>query len=368
MLEAEFRQKVRQLVTDKASSMEELATFRAKALWLRNDKLTKVINRFFEPHSKKFFSTLRPLFLHQLKSNDALAYFSPVLSRDGLCSLLYYFRRNPFPPSSDVFLLINRRFAAFIPEAWRYHVGFYHVVPRAGRPVRRSDCKDVYLLLSPLGPRHCSLDYLRERLRAVKRSSVEEAQNVRFYVLAFFNQSALISGEKIDQRSRYFFELVSCVLQELGSAAEFMDWDRLLTRELEGSIFLDCNEFDLFYSESFVNQHFLSRGARSGATSGVKDPQAVEVPLSFYHSYDISIEGFPGNSATVATIQAQLTSFLRSSLYLEEEAELEGATLEAREEVPFPTSLEVLAHELMRSACATNGGLAFQGGLNEDII
>jgi hypothetical protein len=151
------REKLERLLFTKAPSVDELAQFRAKEMWLREDDRTWEINGFLGPHAKAFFSTLRPLFLHQLKSVDVLSYFSPVLCKDGLLSLAHFFRHNPAPPSfEDTLLLVNRKFSAFVPEPWLPRVAYYHPVSLKAAATTETSEK-VYFILSVIDEKQCSV-------------------------------------------------------------------------------------------------------------------------------------------------------------------------------------------------------------------
>ena len=66
---------------------EETNLFNRRANWNVEDALDEKYLEFLAPHSRSYFSRMRPLFSFEIKNLNGLNSFSHVLFRDGLVFL-----------------------------------------------------------------------------------------------------------------------------------------------------------------------------------------------------------------------------------------------------------------------------------------
>jgi hypothetical protein len=341
----------------------ELDGFYTRLIRARLDKddPIDITFRYFKPHSQPYYSVLRPVFLNQLSGAEVFSCFSPLLVRDGLLSLAYFFHRYPAPPAGDEdsFFIVNRRFAPFVPMAWKDHVAYYSLTPANTARQGLAEKNDVYLILTPIDERQCSLEFLRDRLQRLRDTLGARLPDMRFHVVTLLTTTMARDFQDVEAKSQYFFKSVMEIREHLGVNILSVSWDELQSRNLQDSHFLDLNEHDFYYSDSFVTHHLLSHGARPLQLDD-SPPLTPElwIDASLYHGYGLYIsEGDTDLDKKRRHVADELSRFLSTDLYRNEErAFIENPKSFFLGGLKFcPLSFETLIHSLaqeLKKNCA----------------
>ena len=336
-----------QFVRSRAKSMDILVEFGSRTVWEREDQTAIKLTEFLSPHTETFFCSLRPVFLHQLKSGmDVISYFSPLLCKDGLLSLLQFFRIYPCPPDSvGPLLLIHWMFAPFVPELWESKVAYYQAMPDAWNSFSER-ISDVYFILSIIDERQCSLSSIEKQLKNIKKIFEQKSYPQRFHAVMFISPAFSRTVQENDPRTEYCFRMVSLLQKTFELEINFVKWTDLLKADLRGTGFYDLNEMNFYYADSFVLNYFLSHG--SVPICGYKNQPSVDfkISASMYHSYGISKNGLSIDSENKKALQKKMKDFLSSSFFLEEEARFSFAEAYQRGEKQGALSFELMAYQL----------------------
>jgi hypothetical protein len=150
-----------------------------------------------------------------------------------------------------------------------------------------------------------------------------------------------------DAKTDYLFDLLGVLQKSLGPTLTPTRWSTIQETELAGSTFVDLNELDFYYSDSFVIHHFLSRGSRPFEHAGEPafTPEFI-VPASFHHAYGVSRHAPSG--ADSAELQARMGRFLDSPLFCEEERAFEPKDSFERGDKYGARSFEAMIYALAR--------------------
>lgn len=304
----------------------ELDGFYTRLIRARLDKddPIDITFRYFKPHSQPYYSVLRPVFLNQLSGTETFSCFSPLLVRDGLLSLAYFFHRYPSPPvgDDDTLFIVNHRFAPFVPLAWKGHTTYYSLTSTpTGQREPFAQKNDVYLILTPIDERQCSLDFLRGRLRALREFFGARIPEMRFHVVTLLTTTMARDFQDVEVKSQYFFKCAMEIREHLGANIAAVSWDELQGKNIQGSCFLDLNEHDFYYSDSFVTHHLLSHGARPlRMDNNPRTTPGFWIDASLYHGYELYVpEAEPALEEKRRYVAAELSRFLSTDLYREEE-------------------------------------------------
>lgn len=269
----------------KIRKLDEIQLFEDLDFWQAKTPASGRFERFLDPHSKHYFSMLRPVFLHQLRSVQVLDVLSPVLARDGLLTLLHFFQRNTKPTGENVCLLLPPRMAPVVPEAWQKQVVYFTLESRVAPPAK-GELKAFYIHFTIIDEKQASLDFIRARLKAV-RNRLEHEPNARVCFNVSYNRTAEKGQKGFDRKSAYFFEITKVIFNELGARPEYVTWEELKSESFSKSLFWDVNEFDFYYSDSFVSHFFLGKGsvAWGSREEGLKTFE--EIDCSLHHRFKV---------------------------------------------------------------------------------
>lgn len=277
------------------TSAEELSVFERGTTWKSVDAHAKKSVELLEPHSFPYFSVLRPLFLAQLRSAGLVDSLSPLLSRDGALSLAIFFRENPVPTSEDALLLVQDGLADLVPQAWESAVGFYRLESRPS-PSGGVEIPRAYLILTPVGDRQMSRLAMRRKMEELRWSlSPGTPVEMMSCLGVYFDRTP----EGFDRQGSFVFEAVSEARAVFGEDLHCTRWSESLNRAIPGSVFLDLNESDFYYGDSFLAHALLSQGARAFGFDDARAEdtrESMTVPASIHHSFRI----FPERSAAAA--------------------------------------------------------------------
>lgn len=107
---------------------EETNLFNRRPSWNLEDSLDEKYLEFLVPHSKAYFSRLRPIHSFEIKGLESLNSFSHVLLRDGLIFLLRFFHRFPMPGELQTKIFVHEDLAFTVPESWQNQILLYSSV------------------------------------------------------------------------------------------------------------------------------------------------------------------------------------------------------------------------------------------------
>ncbi len=250
--------------------------------WLKNDIATKKLLAYLYPHSKNYHSELRPLFLFQIRDFDLLNSFSSIMAKDGLFSLLKFF--NTFPAESlKTSLLIQEKLAYIVPENFKNKIKFYKNTLESQK---ENHIPEKIFIIATINPYHNSLDYVKSSLeKLIKRygNDIQKASiscflisPIQFYEideLGNFGISGVFESDIVnvglaENYSCYNYKFAQVIQRQFKDIdidididIEFVNWHTVQAQDLKDSMFLDLNESNFLYSDSFIIHHFLSKGS-----------------------------------------------------------------------------------------------------------
>jgi hypothetical protein len=282
-----------QLIKAKEYSSSELGIFQNFKYWTSNARHVRTTNNFLHHHALNYFSTLRPLFLHQLKSPDVLDYFSYVQIRDGLLNLMYFFYRWRKPLTGNTLLLIPSHFRKYVPEEWQNNVALYSLCPKESNEEAVRKSEKIYFIVSILDSRHFTTDYLLKKIQEIKKIYGHRWNEIQINLLSLGANIPTDISDFFDEKMKYQYEVYKTIINVLPGNVRHVTWGDLTNEGLEGSVFFDFNECDFYYSDSYVRYYLLSRGAVPFVSEEEKN-DGLEINISLNHRFVIS-ENHRGN-------------------------------------------------------------------------
>lgn len=306
------------------------------------------------PHWLNYYSNLTPVFLEKIEDIDLLTNLSPLVIRDGILSLSYFFHRNPDPfrLGPESVLLVNRRFAAFIPTAWTSRVAYYSVERTEDAPGDRTEISDLYLILTAISERHCSHAFLRNELQKIRSMYGARLEQMRIHLLPLVHARCTRESLETEIQSELLITYAMEIRKQLGVDAHSVSWKEVQQSRLGGAGFVDFNEFDFYYSDSFVIQFFLNRGAVPVLPRTEARAHGIFVPTSLCHGLIVDDGGASHRHGGSPDLLAEIRNFVGTSSYLDEERAFD---LEVRSPKNLdldakvcPRSFESLIYELAR--------------------
>jgi len=292
-------------------SVGELSRFAIRSEWSANSRSGRNTAKFLYPHSEEYFSVLKPVFLHQIKSADVLSAYRPLLVRDGALGLLDFFLRYPAPPDRDCHVFLHADLAWTVPAAWDASVAYYRV--HSVSPLDAKQVNDVYLVVSVIDDKQCSLSQFSARLHAVKRFFADET--VRYHVTFLAAHVFGKNSTERDARSRLHFEMTRAALDVFGDDVDYVPWPEVQNRKLGASAFFEFNPRRFFYSDSFVTHQLLSKGGKSFGQQTPERP-VLNLPLSFTHYYSISATGREYGPGLFQEVRSEWDRYTMDPLFL----------------------------------------------------
>jgi hypothetical protein len=256
---------------DKAN--EETNLFNRKVSWNEEDPLDEKYIEFLAPHSRRYFSRLRPLFSFEIKNLRSLNGFSHILLRDGILFLLRFFQRFPEPTGFHSLLFIQEDMAFIVPEAWSSKVNLYKTVMYERKITSHPENLVLILNLHELQSPEILHKLIKDNSNGVKSLAI----------LPFFNQMRgedylnYNRAENLNVLNELFSNNVDLINQaDIGAFSE------------SEYFFINGNPQMIYYSDSSLTHNFL----RSGWTSPIYDtiPKGTDdvVSLSPYHGMSMS--------------------------------------------------------------------------------
>lgn len=258
------------------SANEETALFNKRSAWNREDTIDEKYLEFLAPHSKPYFSRLRPLFSFEIKSLTSLNAFSHILFRDGVVHLLRFFQRFPEPKGLMSKIIIHQNLSAIVPPAWRKCILYYRI--QAGK--RASQKENLFLYIS-------FIQYHSDE-RAIKklRETLEKISG-KIFVVTGLN---VLRGEDFLNYDRsYAFDQSHQLFAGLN--VEFIDLQSAspaLSSSKHESNFMVFNPYQYWFSDSYLEHHFFNLGLNRLEQDSMSGDF---VPLGPQHGMVIAKEG-----------------------------------------------------------------------------
>ncbi len=278
---------------------EETAIFNKRPSWNIEDTIDEKYLEFLAPHSRRYFSRLRPLFSFEVKSLTSLNAFSHVLLQDGVLYLMRFFQRFPTPHGLMSKILIHENLGTLIPKAWKEHILYYRVQGSEATEVSNKK-KNLFLYLS-FAQFHSdeeAISQLRETLKSYQG---------KVFVVTNLN---ILRGEDYLNYDRSFaFNHAHKLFAEID--VEFIDFGNLgsalSTFKLE-SDFLVFNPYQYWFSDSYLEHYFYNQGiSRSPEKSEKFDKGDIceSIALGPHHAMVIS-EDFVASKSTHSFLYEQM--------------------------------------------------------------
>jgi hypothetical protein len=254
------------------SANEETNLFNRRASWNEEDTLGEKYLEFLAPHSRSYFSRLRPMFSFEVKTLQGLNSFTHVLFRDGLVFLLRFFIRFPRPEGLKTKVLINKELAFAVPQPWRDHTLLYETVTLAQRSTSSDGLEKASGLVIIL-----NLHENQEQscLKQIVAKEVEKRQEV--YLLPYFNQ---MRGE--DYLSYDRADNLMSLKELFSNKVTVINGHDLAHLDGKSCVFIHANPQLVFQCDSNVEHNFLRSGWKNPLLNQAGDGDFV-VPLSPYH-------------------------------------------------------------------------------------
>ncbi|MCF8058920.1 MAG: hypothetical protein K9K67_06475 [Bacteriovoracaceae bacterium] len=251
---------------------EETNLFNRRENWNKEDTLDEKYLEFLSPHSRPYFSRLRPLFSFEVKELKNLNSFSHVLFRDGVVLLLRFFQRFPEPSGFHSKIFIHEDLAFIIPKTWCESVLLYKTVTIGKKGF---DKKDLVLILN---------------LHELQDSDLLQSLVLKFKndtrslsILPFYNQ---MRGEDyLDYDRAESLEPLKDIFKGDVRVINYSQLGHLNERE---SVFINANPQKLFCSDSSVVHNFLRSGWKSPAIENVETNIDNIIRLSPNHGMTLS--------------------------------------------------------------------------------
>ncbi|HAR43987.1 MAG TPA: hypothetical protein DCS07_15355 [Bdellovibrionales bacterium] len=348
------------IVRASAEGIAATSGFWEERSWSRKGRTAERFLEFIVPHSIEYFHAMRPLFVLLARNNAVLAHFSPLIVRDGALSLLHYFYHHPEPSVAEQLLLIPGKLRNLVPEAWIGQSAWY--LPRTTRTTRdqlldAERIEDFVFILTLIDERQASPKWLAAQLANIRKWSGQQPGKISFKCLVYFSGEFQVRKECFVESYPYAFEMIAKLQAELGSPVTPVTLPELLQRGLQRTIFLDVNEVDFYYSDSFIVHELMRRGALnySSVTGSAGDrPEALPVvlPVSLLHEFEIGFHQKEESFKRLRTSEA-LASFRNNPVLAREELSypVKGAFRSGKKfcSPAFESLAYDLAQELFRS-------------------
>ncbi len=252
---------------------------------------------FLWPVGLEYCSPLNPFFLIECQDPAQLKEHRTWMARDGMLSLLWFFKANPQPRGFDGEILVPLEFAEYVPVAWKSRVGFFELVslpdpaarlPKRARPVASgaspaSAASKKILLTGLVMDTYCSIDHLESLLEQLESDLGDlSAVEAQCFLLGRFDGWG--TEHQHDFHPAYFTRIAKAF-----GSIDAMTWLRFESvTDWSGWTVVDLNE-KLLCSDSYLVHQALARGAELWAPrleSPVKPGASAReefIRLSPYH-------------------------------------------------------------------------------------
>ncbi|MEK6580710.1 MAG: hypothetical protein AABZ55_15910, partial [Bdellovibrionota bacterium] len=277
--------------------------------WLNVEKSHIATYQFLGPHSKRYVSKLRPIFLNDFKTPDVLSQGSHFMARDGVLSLSWFFFKHPRPPLGESVILIHQKCAGLVPQSWRKRVAFYEFVSNEASVSAAKVPKKCIFLLSLFDERHTTLDHIERILTQMAQARGMQLRGLDIECALIPQHTFKSSKINLAENGKLSVNFVTQLCSRFGTRVRGVNWESLCSENLLGVIFHDFNEHQFYYSDSAIIQEMMSRGAVSisqwGAASGAKP----NIELSFFHGANVHSDWTDLEEAQANRFQKMIQDF-----------------------------------------------------------
>ncbi len=258
---------------------EETALFNKRSSWNNEDTLDEKYLEFLAPHSRRYFSRLRPLFSFEVKSLTSLNAFSHILFQDGVLHLMRFFQRFPHPKGLISKILIHENLTMITPRSWREHILYYRLQGREN-PSDHIEKENLFL--------HISFAQYHSDERAVEELR-EVLKKYKGKVFAIAGLNIMRGEDYLNYDRSYAFEQSSMLFK--GIDVEFIDLQKVsqaISSFGKNSDFLVYNPYQYWFSDSYLDHFFFNLGLSS---LHVYQGSDNFIPMGPHHGMVISKDG-----------------------------------------------------------------------------
>lgn len=289
---------------------DEIHHWQNKLEWLKLDYLDNKINDYILPNHYEYYSGLTSFFLYNIKDIESLNYFNSILVRDGSLTLIKFFHQNPHPKHIKTKLVIHKNLYYLIPLAWKNQTLLYETQSMTQEPKK----PEAFFLFGNLDPFHCSKQYLEYKLKSILNKYKIRENNCPIFVTLMANE---LNNERIiEKENKFLLEFISKTANILGENITYKTWDELRDFDFHNCLYFNLNQYDHLFSDSYVDYHFLSKGAYPIPRTD-HQPIQQKVELSPFHFINISNQ-FPDNYYIIAQKISDEIKFYNNNIFKEE--------------------------------------------------
>jgi hypothetical protein len=242
------------------------------------------LNKFLWPINLRYYSTLCPIFLHEIQAISHFSFSNTWLIRDGLIPLIWFFKNNPKPLKSwKSRILIHVDLIFCVPPAWIGVVGVYKLLSE-----EKKGSKSGILLLGLVLHEYCSLrtlDSLLSVINANREFNLVSESSLR--ALLVVKTDSALEAENSHFHAQYFLKL----FEYFGQSIEILGWPQFQKiGSFEKFRVIDLNDQKLC-ADNYLIHHALSRGASVfralSPKVGLSFERAEYYPLSPFHGFKV---------------------------------------------------------------------------------
>lgn len=265
-----------------ARSIELLSLFRNTNLWSAQTEKAQGTLTFLSHHSRSYFSPFRASFLFEMKSLEALSYFSPVLIRDGGMTLLHFFYRHPTPPNPEILLFVHKKLQNLVPIKWRPQVLYYDIKNKQQANLTPLNLK-ILFLVSAYGERQNSLIYTQNILQKIQKLAQDRPLEISVCPISSQNKE---DSSTSDILTAHYTQTVLQIAAATKTTPSMQTVSDLQNKDLSNWNFIDLNEHCFYYGDSFLQHILYLQSAQplfSDSSTNDSAKKVLTVPLSFSH-------------------------------------------------------------------------------------
>lgn len=251
--------------------------FRERKMWSLENEIALGMNLLLGDHANIHFSPARSLFLYQLKSLDALSYFSPVQVKDGAATLTGFFYEHQNPSSTEQIFLVPKALEKFVPRSWHKQIFSYeNKTVEVDKTIRNK----LILIVSALDEKQITLSGLDRLISQLTSDHCFSEVNV-----IVMPQKSLYAQDEV---MAYQIELI-LRLKKAWPHIQVKVLNDFSSSTLTEFYFVDLNEYSFYYGYSTLTEFFLQRGAKNFICP-IKTEQDpfLKIALSFYHEMHLT--------------------------------------------------------------------------------
>jgi hypothetical protein len=264
------------------------ATLRAKR-WnqLPMHRDLQALHDRFSPSTYDYFFELNPSFHYQYHDLNNINEYPVIMLRDGFLGLFCFFANFPKPlENQETFVLVPKKFAAFVPKFWKDHVYFYSFE----NAPNLHEIKKVYVYGA------LTLDHFIGKTVEQSVASLKSLipQNTKVIFLPNHqNHYQITFRDEMKVSTSYYKEVYKQLGFEIEEINEYKTELFQNAREDSGYINIDKDHFLIY--DNYFDHFFAGRGAKNlrgnEASHLNRDNVIKTINLSLYHKIHIEKPG-----------------------------------------------------------------------------